>query len=70
MTKQRINLSSRQINLDKARAVKRARNGEIDACLKIIRKHLGKYLSLATSRFIIPAQVIIELKKEITERKK
>ena len=69
MTKQRIILTARQVREDKARAVRRAKNGEIEACLTIIRKHLSKYLNISASRYVIPAGLIGELKDEIKRRR-
>lgn len=69
MTKTRILPTGRQITLDKARAVKRARNGEIEACLTIIRKHINQYIDVSASRYILPTGIIGKIKDEIKGRK-
>lgn len=71
MTIQRINLTTTQINQKVERAVRRARNGAINKCLDIVKKHLNRYLTVPTfARCIVPYGKIVAVKKEIAALRK
>ena len=72
MTKTRIKLSGRNVNYLKAAAVKRAINGTVNRCMKILRRKLLPYKMYFDSygKAIIPTTVIEETKKEMLDLKK